>query len=158
MLIVVNISDCCVTRGGDGTLVTYSLGSCIAVAMYDAAARCGGLLHFQLPSSTLDANKARKNPYMFADTGMAEMLRRFQSLGGEPKRARVWIAGAAQMMDDTGVFAIGKRNHAAIRKILWQNGILLDSEQVGGTAPRNVYLRMSDGAMTIKTAGYSMAT
>lgn len=153
MMITVNISDARVSQDADDTIVTYSLGSCIGVTIYDPVAHCGGMLHYQLPTSTLDADKAKAHPLMFADTGMNELLRQFQSIGGQPRRARVKIAGAAQMLNDTGVFSIGKRNHAAIRKILWQHGIMLESEDVGGTAPRNLYLRLSDGAVTIKVSG-----
>jgi len=155
MMITVNISDTQVATSAHDTLVTYSLGSCIGVALYDPVARCGGMLHYQLPTSTLDAEKARMNPCMFADTGMACLLQLFQAAGGQPRRASVRIAGAAQMIGDTGIFSIGKRNHTAIRKILWQHGILLEGQDVGGTAPRNLYLRLSDGAVSVKANGSS---
>ena len=74
MQIVVTVSDARVSADPADVLVTYSLGSCIAVAAYDPVARCGGLLHYQLPTSTLDAGRARENPCMFADTGMARLL------------------------------------------------------------------------------------
>lgn len=152
MMITVNISDARISANPDDTLVTYSLGSCIGVTLYDPIACCGGLLHYQLPTSTLDAAKATANPLMFADTGMQELLNAFERQGGQKKRARVRIAGAAEMLNDKGLFSIGKRNHSAIRKILWQHGMLLAGEDIGGTAPRNVYLRIADGLVTIKTA------
>jgi len=155
MMITVNISDTQVARDMEDILVTYSLGSCIGVAVYDPVSRCGAMLHYQLPTSTLDAEKARLNPCMFADTGMAHLLQCFEAAGGQSRRARVRIAGAAQMIGDTGVFSIGKRNHTAIRKILWQKGILLEAEDIGGTSPRNLYLRVSDGEVTVKANGTS---
>jgi chemotaxis protein CheD len=51
------------------------------------------------------------------------------------------------------VFSIGRRNHTAIRKILWQQGLMVAGEQVGGTEPRTLYLELADGATTIKTSG-----
>ena len=156
MMITVNISDTQIATGDDQTLVTYSLGSCIGVTVYDPIARCGGMLHYQLPTSTLDVEKARNNPCMFADTGMACLLQQFQEAGGQPRRAKVRIAGAAQMIGDSGVFSIGKRNHTAIRKILWQKGILLEAEDIGGSVrQRNLYLRLSDGEVTVKANGAS---
>jgi len=150
-MITVNISDAQVSADPDDTLVTYSLGSCIGVMIYDPVARCGGLLHYQLPTSTMDAGKAQANPMMFADTGMQELLRAFESRGGQRRQSRVRIAGAAEMLNDKGLFSIGKRNHAAIRKILWQLGILLAAEDVGGGAPRTVYFRIADGTVTVKS-------
>jgi len=43
---------------------------------------------------------------------------------------QVKIAGGAAM--DTGPkgFDIGKRNHLALRKIMWKNGMFIDAEDV----------------------------
>ena len=60
------------------------------------------------------------------------------------------------MMGDSGLFSIGKRNHAAIRKILFQHGILLDAEDIGGTSPRNLYLNIADGSVMVKINGKSV--
>ena len=37
---------------GEGQIITYALGSCIGITMYDPAIRLGGLLHIMLPSRT----------------------------------------------------------------------------------------------------------
>ena len=153
MNIVVSVSDVKVSQDVEDVLVTYSLGSCIAVAMYDPVARCGGLLHYQLPTSTLDAWRAQANPCMFADTGMAALLKDLGSLGAQPRRMQVKLAGGAEILNDSGLFSIGKRNHTAIRKILWQKGLLLSAEDVGGSQPRTVYLHVSDGRTIIKSRG-----
>jgi len=51
MKIIVDISDARATNDPQDELVTYSLGSCIGVSLYDPAAQAGGMLHYQLPSS-----------------------------------------------------------------------------------------------------------
>jgi chemotaxis protein CheD len=48
---VVGISDRSVARAPD-TIVTYALGSCVGVALYDEAAGVGGLAHIMLPESS----------------------------------------------------------------------------------------------------------
>jgi chemotaxis protein CheD len=155
--IVVNVSDARVSQDPDDVLVTYSLGSCIGVCVYDPVARCAGMLHFQLPTSTLDAGRAQANPCMFADTGMAALLREVAALGAQPRRLKVKIAGGAEILDDKGVFSIGKRNHTAIRKILWQQGLLLSAEMVGGSEPRTLYLHVADGNILVKSRGTTAA-
>jgi chemotaxis protein CheD len=155
--IVVNVSDARVSQDGQDTLVTYSLGSCIAVSLYDPVARCGGMLHYQLPTSTLDATRAQANPCMFADTGMAHLLDEVAALGAQSRRLKVKIAGGAEILDDKGIFSIGKRNHTAIRKILWQRGLLLAAERVGGAEPRTLYLHVADGTTLIKSRGETAA-
>lgn len=153
MTIVVNVSDAKTSNDAGAVLATYSLGSCIGVSLWDPVAKVGGMLHYQLPTSTLDPERARQNPMMFADTGMSCLLKQMESLGAQKKRMKVKLAGAAQILNDNNLFNIGRRNHAAIRKILWQYGMFIDGEDVGGSVPRSIYLSVADGAVTIKSQG-----
>ncbi len=150
MQIVVGISDAKVSSDERDELVTYSLGSCIAVTLYDAQARVGGLLHYQLPSSEDDPARARERPLMFGDTGAAALIEAMTSRGALKNRMQVKMAGAAQMLNDATAFDIGRRNHAAIRKVFWELGMFIDAEHVGGTKPRTMRLNVADGAVTVK--------
>jgi len=151
--ILVDISDAAVSREPGDVLATYSLGSCIGVAVYDPQAKIGGLLHYQLPESKLDSAKAAANPYMFADTGMVKMINNMLVIGAIKKRLKVRIAGGASMNTGPKGFDIGKRNYLAIRKILWKNGLFIDGEDIGGSSPRNMYLNVEDGSLTIRCVG-----
>ena len=55
--VIVGISDFGCSRKPGDVLVTYALGSCIAVIIYDPVASVGGLLHYMLPDSNLDKKK-----------------------------------------------------------------------------------------------------
>jgi chemotaxis protein CheD len=154
---IVGVSDLKVSRDKEATLSTYSLGSCIGVAVYDPGVGVGALLHFQLPSGDMDKARAQASPAMFADTGMAALLERMGKLGALERRMQITIAGGAQMLNDTGMFNIGRRNHAAIRKLLWQRGLLIRHEDVGGPSPRNLCLRVADGAVLVKVVGLAAA-
>jgi chemotaxis protein CheD len=151
--LVVGISDCKVSNDPDSALVTYALGSCIAVALYDPAAKIGGLLHYMLPESSLDAQKAQQNPYMFADTGIQALFQAMAAQGAQPRRMVVRLAGGAQVLDSQGVFQIGKRNYLAARKILWKAGVLISAEAVGGEVSRTIRLDLATGRMWIREAG-----
>jgi chemotaxis protein CheD len=155
--VTVSISDARVSCDPQHVLATYALGSCIGVAVYDPVTHAGGMLHFQLPTSTLDSAAGRKNPLMFADTGMDYLLQQMAGLGAQTRRLRVTLAGAAQILNDSGLFNIGRRNHAAIRKLLWQKGLLVEREDIGGESPRNLYLNIADGAVLIKKVGLAAA-
>ena len=74
--VVVGMADCQVSNSRDQVLVTYALGSCIAVAIHDPVAGVGGMLHYMLPESAISPAKAGENPYMFADTGIPLLFRR----------------------------------------------------------------------------------
>ncbi len=152
-VVTVGIADCKICNSPEQTLVTYALGSCVAVAIHDPVAGVGGLLHYMLPESGIDPAKARENPYMFADTGIPLLFRRSYEAGAEKRRLVVSIAGGAQVMDDAGVFNIGKRNCLALRKILWKAGVLIRSEAVGGSTSRTVRLEVGTGRVWLRAEG-----
>ena len=151
--VVVGIGDCKVTDNPESVLVTYALGSCIAVMIHDPVARVGGLLHFMLPESGIDREKAQSRPFMFADTGIPMLFHSAYSKGAEKRRLVVSVAGGAQMMDEGGVFNIGKRNCLAMRKIFWKAGVILQAEDVGGTMSRTVRLEVGTGRVSLHGAG-----
>jgi chemotaxis protein CheD len=153
MNVVVGVADCQISQDHDAMLVTYALGSCIAVAIHDSAAGVGGLLHFMLPESSIDLVKAESNPFMFADTGIPLLFRRAYEHGAEKRRITVRLAGGAQIMDESGIFNIGKRNCLAVRKILWKAGVLVHGEAVGGTVSRTVRLEVGSGRFWLRGPG-----
>src|SRR5580704_1957012 len=116
--IVVGVADCKTAESADDELMTYALGSCIGLAVYDPAAHIGGLLHYMLPDSSIDPTHGRDNPYKFADTGIPLLLDRVYARGASKRRLIVLVAGAADMLESVGGFEIGKRNYLALRKIL----------------------------------------
>ncbi len=150
---IIHVSDAKVSKDSNDLLITYSLGSCIGVCLYDPAAHIGGMLHYQLPDSKLDPDKVKEKPFMFADSGMKILVDKLVSIGANKKRMQIKIAGGANM--DTGPkgFDIGKRNHLALRKIMWKNGMFIDSEDVGGSSPRNLYFDIADGSVIVKSNG-----
>ncbi len=150
---VVDIADLQISGDPNGQLVTYSLGSCIGVAIWDPEVHVGGMLHYMLPQSTISPDKARTNPAMFADTGIPQLFRKAYELGAVKKRMVVKVAGGSSLLDDNGTFNIGKRNYIILRKIFWKNGILVDAEDVGGALSRTMRLDIATGRVTIRNRG-----
>lgn len=148
--IIIHVSDAKASKDPNDILTTYSLGSCIAVCLYDPATHIGGMLHYQLPSSSLEPDRAQGKPFMFADTGMKLLIEKLSSMGAMKKRMNVKIAGGATMDAGPDGFHIGKRNHLAIRKLMWKNGMFIDAEDVGGNIPRNMYMDIENGNITIR--------
>lgn len=151
--LVVGIADCKCTADSVAEIITYGLGSCIAVAMHDPRTGVGGLLHYMLPESSIDREKASANPYMFADTGVPALLKNMQELGGNKRGLTVWVAGGAQVLNDNGHFQIGKRNYLALRKLLWKQGLMIHAESVGGSTSRTVRLVLPDGRVLSRESG-----
>lgn len=153
MRTVVGVADVAVSSNPEDTLITYSLGSCIGVVIYDPAAKVAGMLHYMLPESTVDPEKARLKPAMFADTGVPLLFKASYQLGAKKQNMIVRIAGGSQILDDSGVFNIGKRNYMALRKIFWRNNVLVQAEHIGGSVNRTVRIDLKTGTVILKVSG-----
>jgi len=152
MNIIVGVSDMKVSMDPNGVLITYSLGSCIGIAVFDPVARVGGLLHYMLPESSLDSAKAAANPFMFADTGIPRLFKSVYELGGVKSRMRVIMAGGSQVLDQKGFFNIGKRNEMAARKVFHRNNVVIDFADTGGNGNRTIRLAIRDGQCWLKSS------
>jgi chemotaxis protein CheD len=152
-LVVVGISELRVTNDPGATLVTYGLGSCIAVCIYDPRNRIGGLLHYMLPVPSIAPDKAASRPAMFGDVGIPLLFRRVMELGANRRDLVVKVAGASRVQDHEGVFNIGGRNYAVLCELLRKNHIPIAAEDVGGTGTRTVRMCIRDGRVTVRSAG-----
>src|SRR5205823_4924516 len=99
----------------------------------------------------MNPERAKERPAMFADTGLAALLQAVIEMGGQKRRLQVKLAGAAQMLGDDRLFNIGRRNYAAVRKALWQEGLLIEREDVGGTIARTMFVHVADGTVLLKS-------
>lgn len=151
--IIVDIAQMQISANPEDRLITYSLGSCIGVTVYDPIACVGGLIHCMLPLSSVDRNKAELKPAMFVDTGIPMLLREIFALGARKNSLIIKVAGGSQVLDKQGMFRIGERNYTVFRKVLWKNGLLTAAEDVGGDISRTMSLSMKTGDVVLKIQG-----
>ncbi len=151
--IVVGVADMAVTSDPDALLITYALGSCIGVTIFDPVACVGGMLHFMLPNSKGSPDKAKANPAMFGDTGVPLLFRMCYDLGATKENMVVCAAGGAEILADDGHFKIGSRNRTILRKLFWKNSILVAAEDTGGVGSRTLQLNVPDGHVEIRSKG-----
>ena len=140
---------------GSSLLFTVGLGSCVAIALYDAPARIGGLAHAMLPhpdSGRRDAPAGR-----FATTAVAALIDMMEERGAARHRLRARLAGGASMfrdiLDREGL-KLGRRNVDAAREALAGAGIAVLGEDVLGTYGRSVFLRTSDGSLLVTSVNH----
>jgi len=150
--IVVGISDLKVSNDINDVLLTYALGSCVGVTVYDPVVKVGGLLHFMLPESSLDIRKAGENPAMFADTGIPLLFKTCYELGAKKVRMIVKVAGGAGILDDANFFRIGQKNITAMKKLFWKNNVFIVGEDTGSNCSRTFSIHISTGKVFVKTA------
>jgi len=150
---IIGVADMKISNNPGDSLMTYSLGSCIGLVVYDSAARVGGILHYMLPESNIDKSKAQKNPYMFADTGIPRLFKGAYRFDAKKNRMKIAVFGGAQILDQSGFFNIGKRNYMALKKMFFKNKVIIDTEQVGGEVNRTIRLEIKTGEIFVKTSG-----
>jgi len=151
---VVGISDRNVSRAPDA-IVTYALGSCVGVALYDEAAKIGGLAHIMLPDSSMIAG-SESSRMKFADTGIADLVAEMRSLGALPGRIRAKIIGGANMFrisDGSMIGSIGDRNVNEVKKTLDRLGIPIIAEDVGKDYGRTVFFDLVTGNVRVQSFG-----
>lgn len=153
MKIIVGISDMRIGAKPDDEIVTYSLGSCIGVALWDPEVKVGALLHFMLPDSSIDKAKGEQKPFMFADLGVPRMFKEIYKHGAKKERMKVYVVGGAQVMDNSGMFNIGKRNQMIVQKMFWKNKVAVTKEDLGGSVNRTITLNVGTGEVKLKVSG-----
>lgn len=149
---VVAVGDMKIGRDAD-LIVTHALGSCLGLVVYDPVEKVGGLLHAMLPLSKINPAKAEANPYMFVDTGVPVLFKALYEIGGQKSRMVIKAAGCGNPLGKNEMFKIGERNYTVLKKLLWKNNILLETEDVGGTASRTVHLDLATGQTVISSNG-----
>jgi chemotaxis protein CheD len=148
--LVVGIGEYAVATRPEQAIVTHALGSCIAVCLFDPAAGVAAMLHFLLPESSINPERARTQPGSFADTGIPLLFKTAYEVGLDKKRAIVKIAGGAEVSEVGGAaLQIGKRNALAAKNLMWRNGVLIKSHDIGGNVARTVHLSARDGRVQI---------
>lgn len=149
--LVIGVGDGAVSRDPGTTLVTYALGSCVALMIHDPVMHIGGMAHCMLPESADSQQERTTRPCKFADTAVPFLLRAVVELGGDRRRLVISAAGGAQIMDDNSMFNIGKRNCLAMRKALWKSGLLAHAEDTGGNEVRTVRMDLGSGRVWLQS-------
>lgn len=148
----VGIADMQVIKG-TGVLVTYALGSCIGICLYDATAKVAGMLHIMLPSAQ---GVSGGNMLKYADTGLPAMLDKMRSMGAATNRLTAKIAGGAKMFDvpgDTVMGSIGSKNIDMVKILLQKYSIRLLNSDVGSNYARTMFFDAANGEVRIQAYG-----
>jgi chemotaxis protein CheD len=135
----------------DGRLITIGLGSCVAIALHDAAHRVAGLAHVLLPDPSVARDAS--NPARFATTAVPLLLDEMRAVGARGAITGKLAGGAALFgtLLGAGGAQMGARNVAAARAALVRAGIRLVAEDTGGASGRSVSLDVSSGQFSVRS-------
>ncbi len=156
--IIVKVAD---LRSGTGNdvLVTIGLGSCVAIVLYDATARVGGMAHVLLPSSAL--SRRDSNPAKFPQTAVPLLLEQMGQQGANVRRISARLVGGASMFSGLGApgtIQMGERNVVASRQALHLHSVAIIAEATGGDFGRTVRLWVADGRVEVSSVAHGVQT
>jgi chemotaxis protein CheD len=138
--------------GREDVLLTVGLGSCVAVMLYDAEAKVGGMAHILLPSPAV--SRRDQKPGKFPQTAIPLLLQEMVGRGARVGRITARIAGGASMftnLQPAGTIQMGERNLVAVRTALTHHSLPLVGSEVGGDFGRTVRLFVDDGRIEVST-------
>ena len=153
-LLVVGISDYKLAKYPNvpNVIVTYALGSCVGICLYDKQLKIGGLSHIMLPESSM-FNKSDINRMKFADTAIVDLVQDLLRHGADRRRLTAKIAGGAQMFEvqqGSSIGTIGDRNVVSVKKTLQSLMIPILAEDTGLNYGRTVYFDLETGIMKVQ--------
>ncbi|MGQ9631232.1 MAG: chemotaxis protein CheD [bacterium] len=151
-IIRVGMADKNISTNGD-RLVTFGLGSCVGVAIYDEVAEIAGLAHIMLPDSS-SSKSPTTMPAKFADQAIRDLVEDLVRAGARRERLKAKIVGGAEMFSFTKTdnkSSIGLRNIIAVRKNLKEVGIDIVAEDVGGNYGRTIEVYPRTGKVRVRT-------
>jgi chemotaxis protein CheD len=134
------------------SLVTYGLGSCVAVIIYDEEMGIGGMAHIMLPDGKMNSTKS--HPYRFPDTAIPKLLTDLLDKGAKREKLKAKLVGGSNMFSvlaSREAQEIGKRNVEACREVIADLGIPIIAEDVGGDYGRTVFFCPLSGKVVIRS-------
>ena len=139
--IIVGISEGKTARPGQ-LLVSYALGSCVGVCLYDVKIRIAGMAHIILPDRTYAVGQ--KNEYKFAADGTRKLLDEMCRQGAQRRYITAKIAGGAKMFGTA-------ENVIGVKQVLSEERIRLTAEDTGSNYGRTITFSAEDGIMEVST-------
>ncbi len=147
----VGISDFQVARAPE-ILVSYGLGSCLGIVLYDARLQLGGLAHTLLPGARPGGKESR--PAKHVEGAIRLMVDELLAAGSDLQYLTAKLAGGANMFESLNPGAddgVGARNISMGRQVLAQIGIPLVAEDVGGNYGRTIELDLATGLLRVRS-------
>ncbi len=130
--------------------VATVLGSCVAVTLWHAHLRCGGMCHFVLPrrepaGGGLDAR--------YGDEAFELLARAAARHGTHLGEYEVGLFGGAHMFpqEPNATIDIGAHNTAEARGLLARHRIVAQHEALLGYQSRHLSLDLTGGRITLRT-------
>jgi len=148
---IIGIGEFDISNKQEDILKTFALASCVAVTMYHPKALAAGMIHIALPDHSLNSSEIGKPGY-YASLGIPRLLQIMEKeFNCKRNELVIQLYGGADSISIHDCFLIGRRNLAAISKILLQEGLRFSYKDVGGTLSRTIAMKVATGVVKVHT-------
>jgi len=137
-----------VVDAGGARLATI-VGSCVAVCLWDARRRAGGMNHYLLPDAPRLRSRVEK-PWSYGELALPQLLEQLSALGASPPSLTAKVFGGAAITSTDDRSGPGARNAALARAWLGECGIEIAAEDLGGRRGRKVVFDTASGEVTVR--------
>jgi chemotaxis protein CheD len=143
----------------DDTIISTVLGSCIAVGLYDAKAKLGGLNHFMLPGEAGKIDLVRSPNAKYGMYAMELLINDLMKIGATRASlsAKVFGGGSVLRFADGGSSKIPGNNIDFAFEYLKKEGIPVTASDVGGRDPRKIFFFAQTGKVLLKRISGTVA-
>ena len=115
-----------------GTILSTTLGSCVAACLHDPVAAIGGMNHFLLPSD--ESGKSESSRY--GVNLMEQLINEMLKAGASKLNIVAKVFGGANVT--VGGSTVGARNGDFVKSFLSREGIPCLASSLGGDCPRKI--------------------
>jgi len=136
----------------DTVLSTSSLGSCIALMLYDRKEKIGGLAYAMHAESSGLYRKF--DPSKCVDTALDEMIEKMKDYGSTGKDLEGYLVGGACMfssLEKKPAKNIGLQNVLAAEKAFNDRNISITARDTGDNYGRRVLFNIENGIVIVKS-------
>ncbi len=138
---------------GKDEVISTVLGSCISACIRDPVLGLGGMNHFMLPHHGGHSNVSWEGSTISSETrygnwAMEYLINELLKLGAVRERLEVKVFGGGQVL--ANMTDIGSRNIQFVKDYLYNEGMEIVSQDMGGQLPRKVVYHPDTGKVLVK--------
>lgn len=148
---ILGIGEYAIANNDEDFLITYALGSCVAVIMYCPIKHVAAMAHIAMPETIRTSSVGMDKPAYFADSAIPLMVKTMVGKHNcSPEKLLVQLVGGAESRSKTDPFKVGSKNVDAIKRLLREYQMRYSAEHVGGHKSRTVTFDLSSCTLEIK--------
>lgn len=133
-----------VVIGSDQDILATTLGSCVAIALWDCKKKIGGLNHYLLPD---DMRRGTSKSQSLSHSVIDELIREMLNQGTELRNIEAVVIGGSESSFDH--YQVGSKNLSIAKTMLKAYGISPVTVSGGGYYSRKVQFYVGEGKVVV---------